>query len=441
MSLPTLDFNKRRRQLLQAMEPDSIAVLPSALETIRNRDVHYPFRQDSDFLYMTGFYEPDAVAVFIPGRDQGEFILFCREKDELKETWEGRRAGQQGAVDHYGADDAFSIDSLDEILPHLMENKTRVFYTMGRSSSFDSQMIEWLNEVRSNARMGVKAPNEFVSLDYLIHEMRLFKSGHELSYMRQAANISAEAHKRAMQACIPGKTEYQIAAELDYWFQQHNCGQAYPSIVGGGANACILHYTENQDVLNDGDLLLIDAGCELQGYASDITRTFPVNGEFSSVQRDVYEIVLEAQLAAIDKCQVGYHWNDAHEAAVHALTKGLLHIGLLDGDLKTNIKEGHYRQFYLHRTGHWLGLDVHDVGDYKVHDDWRVLEAGMCMTVEPGLYIPAKASTPKAFHNIGIRIEDDVVVKRKGNEVLTRRVPKDVKSIEALVGSLQVQAA
>lgn len=430
-----LEFARRRRQLMREMGKDSIAVVPAAPEVIRNRDVHYPYRQDSDFLYMSGFDEPEAVIVLVPYRPQGEYILFCREKDPEKETWHGRRAGQEGAIEVYGADDSFPISDMDEILPGLLENKEKVYYTMGRYPDFDKHILDWVNQVKQNSRTGVKAPTEFVSLEFLLHETRLFKTQNEQRLMRKAARIAAKAHCRAMRACEPGKTEYQIEAELLYEFRQHDARTAYPSIVGGGANGCILHYTENTDILKDGDLLLIDAGAEYQGYASDITRTFPVNGKFSPLQRDVYEIVLEAQLEAIAAAMPGNHWNDPHDTAVKVLTKGLVELGLLEGNRTKLIKEGAYRQFYMHRTGHWLGLDVHDVGDYKVDNEWRVLEPGMTLTVEPGLYISPARGVPKEFHNIGIRIEDDVLITRDGNDVLSRDAPKRIEEIEALMRS------
>ncbi|MGM0563108.1 MAG: Xaa-Pro aminopeptidase [Pseudomonadota bacterium] len=429
------ELKRRRRQLMNSMGEGGIAILPAAPEHIRNRDVYHDYRQDSDFLYLTGFSEPESVAVLIPGREQGEFILFCRERDPEKETWDGLRAGQEGAVNEYGADDAFPITDIDDILPGLMENRERVYYTMGRNPVFDKHMMDWLNRVRSGARRGVRAPGEFIDLDHQLHEYRLFKSRGELSAMRKAAKVAASGHKRAMAACRPGVREYQIEAELLYEFRRNNMTTAYPSIVGGGRNGCILHYIDNRDELHDGDLLLIDAGAEYQGYASDITRTFPVNGQFTPAQREVYEIVLEAQLAAIEKTVPGNNWDDPHQAALKVLVGGLVSLGLLQGKVSDLIESGDYRRFYMHRTGHWLGMDVHDVGDYKVDENWRLLEPGMVTTVEPGLYIAAADDIPERFHNIGIRIEDDVAVTKDGYEVLSRDVPKDVESIEALVGT------
>lgn len=425
------EYKRRRRQLMREMEADSIAVIPAAPELLRNGDVHFPFRQDSDFFYLSGFEEPEAVIALVPQREQGEYILFCRERDAEQETWHGRRVGQSGAVEHYGADDSFPIGDINDILPGLMENREKVFYTMGRYPEFDKHMLEWVNRVKQNSRAGVKAPTELVALEFLLNEMRLFKTAPEQKLMGKAAKITAQAHCRAMRVCEPGKTEYQLEAELLYEFQRHGAVAAYPSIVGGGENGCILHYTENTDELQDGDLVLIDAGAELKGYAADLTRTYPVNGEFSTVQREVYEVVLSSQLEAIKKAIPGNHWNDPHDAAVKVITKGLVELGLLKGTVAELIKKEAYKRFYMHRTGHWLGLDVHDVGDYKVSQEWRLLEPGMIMTIEPGIYISPDDDVSKDFHNIGIRIEDDVLLTQNGNEVLTEAAPKTVAAIEA----------
>ncbi|MBN1378858.1 MAG: Xaa-Pro aminopeptidase [Gammaproteobacteria bacterium] len=425
------EHSRRQRQLMREMGSGSIAVIPAAPEVIRNGDVYFPYRQDSDFFYLSGFTEPEAVIVLVPERQQGEYILFCREKDQEKETWHGKRAGQTEAVEEYGADDSFPISDINDILPGLLENKEKVFYTMGRYPDFDKHMLEWVNRVKQNARSGVRAPTEFVALEYLLNEMRLFKTSYEQRQMHKAARIAAAAHRRAMRVCKPGMNEYQVEAELLYEFHRNGGQQAYPSIVGGGANGCILHYTDNNSVLRDGDLILIDAGAEYRGYASDLTRTYPVNGEFSSAQRDLYEIVLAAQHAAIEEAIPGNHWNDPHEAAVKEITRGLISVGLLKGSRANLIKDAAYKKYYMHRTGHWLGSDVHDVGDYKVHNEWRVLEPGMAMTIEPGIYITADKGIPKELHNIGIRIEDDVLITRDANEVLTEDAPKTVAAIEA----------
>ena len=424
----------RRRDVMQHMG-SGVAIIPTAPVQIRNRDVDYQFRPDSDFFYLTHFPEPEAVLVLVPDRPQGEYILFCRERDPEKEIWDGYRAGIDGACEQYGADDAFPIDDIDEILPGLLENRDKVFCNMGRYPDFDKRLMGWVNDVRAKSRNGVHAPGEFVDLDHIVHEMRLFKRVDEIRTMRRAAKISSQAHIRAMQACKPGMYEYQVEAELLHEFRRNGSQYpAYPSIVGSGANGCILHYIENNAQMKDGDLLLIDAGCELDGYASDITRTFPVNGKFSPEQKAIYEIVLAAQHAAIEQVQPGNHWNDPHEAAVKVLVDGLLDLKLLKGKADDIIEKQEYRKFYMHRTGHWLGMDVHDVGDYKVDGIWRLLEPGLVLTVEPGLYIAeGQKGVDKRWWNIGIRIEDDVLVTKSGNEILSIDAPKAIDDIEAVM--------
>ncbi|MGF1614598.1 MAG: Xaa-Pro aminopeptidase [Gammaproteobacteria bacterium] len=431
------EFARRRKRLTEAMGDDAIAILPAASVRARNRDVEFPFRPDSDFYYLTGFPEPEAVAVLVPGRKQGEYLLFCRERDPEKELWDGARAGLEGACRHYQADDAFPIGDVDDIVPGLMEGRERVFYALGYNPEFDQQVLGWLNQLRGRARTGVVPPAEFVALDHVLHELRLFKSKSELRLMRKAMAISAQAHRRAMAICRPGMREFEIEAELIYEFMRGGSrAPAYPSIVAAGANSCTLHYTANNGVLKSGDLLLIDAGAEYEYYAADITRTFPVNGRFTPVQKAIYELVLQAQHEAIAQVRPGNPWQTPHEAAVRVLTEGLLQLGLLKGRLSTLIKKERYKPFYMHRTGHWLGMDVHDVGDYKVADEWRVFEPGMVTTIEPGLYIRGgDAGLPKKWWNIGVRIEDDVLVTEQGSEVLTAEVPKSVEAIEALVGS------
>ncbi len=475
MSLPIIkppqftsnEFSNRRDQLLAMIGENAIAIVPSALLKIRNRDAEFPFRQESDFLYLTNFNEPDALAVFIPERKEGEYILFCREKDPKMERWTGRMAGLEGAVETYGADDAFPIEDIDDIVPGLMENRTSVHYSMGVDAVFDQQVMSWMSGLRSKIRSGIRAPHEFISLDLILHDMRLYKSKAEHRFMRYAAKTAVTAHQRAMKYCQSGVYEYQLEAEILHEFRSIGMEPAYSSIVGGGENGCILHYIENNAVLQAGDLVLIDAGSEYQGYASDITRTFPVNGIFSEPQRQLYQIVLNAQKAAIDQAIPGNTWNQPHEAAVRVIVAGLLEIGLLSGDLDTILeqerkkeaekveehkiksrrarhndeqfkeegtedkeKEPSYKQFFMHKTGHWLGLDVHDVGDYKVDDQWRLLEAGMVMTVEPGLYISPDEKVDKKWWNIGIRIEDDILITADGNEVLTQDLVKEVDEIE-----------
>ncbi len=427
------EFKRRRRQLMRMVGPGSIIILPAAPVRTRSRDVEYRFRQDSDFFYLTGFEEPEAVAVLIPHRKDGEYLLFCRDKDPHKEQWEGIRAGQEGAVERFEADDAFPIEDLDDILPGIMESCTRVFYTMGMYSEFDSRMAEWVNTLRSRLRRGAKTPHEFIALDHLLHDMRLYKSRSELSALRRSVKVAVQAHKRAMRIARPGLFEYEIEAEFAHEFRQNNAFSSYNPIVGSGKNTCILHYVKNEEKLMNGELLLIDAGCELDYYTSDITRTIPVNGKFSPEQLAIYEIVLEAQEAAIKKTVVGNHWNEPHDAAVKVITKGLKKIGLLDGTLSNLIKTKAYKSYYMHRTGHWIGMDVHDVGDYKVGSEWRMLEAGMVTTVEPGIYIGQTNKTSRAFQNIGIRIEDNVAVCNKGPDVLSKGLVKEPDKIESLM--------
>ncbi len=415
---------------------DGVAVIATAPERIRNRDVHYRYRPDSDFFYLTHFPEPEAVAVLCPGREQGEFILFCRERDPERETWDGRRAGLQGAVDLYDADDAFPFADLGEILPGLLENRSKVFCNVGSYPDFDMKLLGWVNEVKAKNRAGINAPNELVDLTHILHELRLIKQTDEVKVMKQAAKVSTAAHRRAMQACRPGMMEYELHAELEYVFRTGGSAYpAYPPIVAGGANACVLHYIDNSDELVDGKLVLIDAGAEIDCYASDITRTFPVNGKFSPEQKIIYEIVLAAQAAAIEKAKAGRHWNEPHDAAVRVLVQGLVDVGLLQGGVDGLIEKKSYRRFYMHRTGHWLGMDVHDVGDYKVDGAWRELEPGMTFTIEPGLYVPGEDDIDPRWREIGVRIEDDVLIHRNGNSVLTKDVPKTVAEIEALMSS------
>ena len=429
------EHKRRRNQLMRMMGKNSIAILPAAATKQRNNDVHFPYRQDSDFHYLTGFGEPEAIAVLIPGREQGEYILFCREKDPEKELWDGTIAGQEGAISDYGADDSFPISDMDEILPRMLEQCERVYYAMGCDPELDKHMSEWLNQIRSKARAGIHGPIEFVALDHYLHDMRLYKSRAEVALMRKAAKVSAAAHKRLMRECEPGMMEYELEAAF-----QHECTirgarhQAYSAIVGGGNNATVLHYVDNDQLLQDGDLVLIDAGCEQDCYASDITRTFPVNGKFTEAQAALYQCVLDAQLAAIEQVKPGNPYNAPHDAVVKVLTKGLVKLGLLKGRVPTLIKNEAYKRFFMHGTGHWLGMDVHDVGDYKIDGHWRQLEPGMVLTIEPGLYV-AKGSkgVAKKWQGIGIRIEDDVLVTKDGCDILSKDTPKTISDIEALM--------
>lgn len=429
------EFKRRRRTLMKQIGKGNVALISSASSQTRNRDVEFPFRQDSDFYYLTGFNETNSLAVFIPGREQGEYILFCKEFDEKKALWEGAHAGLEGATEYFEADDSFPIDDIDDILPGLLENKGKVFYPMGRDSDFDHQLLEWIGHLKKQSRNGVNAPGELVALEHTLHEMRLLKSVAELEFIRKAAEISCKAHRRAMQQCKAGLYEYWIEAEIVHEFMQEGLRYvAYPSIVAGGKNACVLHYVENKDKLKQGDLLLIDAGAECGHYAADITRTFPVSGVFNPAQKQLYQLVLDAQYAAIEQIQPGYSWNKAHDVSVEVLTKGLVKLGLLKGRVSKLIKDEKYKQFYMHRIGHWLGMDVHDVGDYKIDDEWRLLEPGMVLTVEPGLYIPVNCETvDEKWRGIGIRIEDDILVTKQGHEVLTNMAPKEIDEIEHLM--------
>jgi len=429
------EFARRRKNLMGMMDKHTIAIIPGAREVTRSRDTEYPFRQNSDLFYLTGFEEPDAVLVLVPGRRQGQVVLFCRERDPDMELWNGYRLGPEGAVAYLGVDDAFPIDDLDEILPGLIEGTQRIYYSMGHDDVFDQRVMGWVNQIRKLVRTGAAPPADFTDLAFLLHEQRLIKSAAEVRVMRKAGEISAAAHVRAMQECQPGRYEYHLEAAIQHTFAEHGARfPAYNSIVGSGANACVLHYTENASKMRAGDLVLIDAGCEYQGYAADITRTFPVSGQFSAEQRAIYDVVLEAQRAAIAKVRPGNTWNQPHDATVRVITRGLIKLGLLRGKERELIKAEAYREFYMHRAGHWLGLDVHDVGEYRVDGRWRQLEPGMVLTIEPGIYIAAdNTKVPKRWRGIGVRIEDDVVVTEQGCDVLTGDVPKRADEIEALM--------
>jgi len=429
------EYKKRRRELMAHMESNSIAILSSGDEILRNGDSHYPFRQDSDLYYLTGFRESQCCLVLIPGRKQGECLLFCQEKDPVKELWTGRLMGPEQAGGTLGVDDAFPISDIDEILPGLIEGRERVYYAMGRDEQFDHKVMEWVKVIRSKVRAGVHPPGEFLVLDHLLHEMRLLKSAGEIRVMRESGQIAVRAHKRAMQVCKPGMYEYELEAEYLHEFARSGCREAaYNSIVASGENACILHYNENNEQMKKGDLVLIDAGCEYEYYASDITRTFPVSGKFSKEQKVIYELVLKAQLEAIKVVKPGNHWDDPHKVTVQVITEGLVELGLLKGKVSSLIKKGGYRDFYMHRAGHWIGMDVHDVGDYKIEGKWRLLEPGMVMTVEPGIYIaPDNKKVDRKWRGIGVRIEDDVAVTADGHEVLTDGLPKTIEDIEAFM--------
>jgi Xaa-Pro aminopeptidase len=437
MKITNAEYARRRRKLMAMMEPDSIAIIPSARGMHRSRDTEYPFRQDSDFYYLSGFIEPDAVLVLVPGRVHGEFVMFCRERDANMELWHGNRAGPDGACERFGADDAFPIGDVDEILPGLIEGRQRVYYSMGRSTRFDRDIMEWVNTIRSKEATGAVPPGEFTDLDHMLHDLRLIKSAAEQKLMRRAGEITADAHRHVMQHCQPGMYEYQLEGDLHHQFVLGGARYpAYLSIVGSGRNACTLHYVENSARMRDGDLVLIDAGCEFEYYAADVTRTFPVNGRFNPEQRAIYEVVLAAHEAAVAEVRAGNHWNQPHDASVRVITSGLVELGLLEGEVDELIESEAYRAYYMHRVGHWLGLDVHDVGDYKVGDEWRLLEAGMVMTVEPGIYVAANdRSVARKWRGIGVRIEDDVLVTRGGCEILTAGAPRTIEEIEAIMAA------
>ncbi len=440
-------FQQRRTRLLEQMRAlgGGIAILPTAPEVARNSDAHYPYRHDSYFYYLTGFGEPEAIVVLIAGAQSttDQQILFCRSKNMEREIWDGFRYGPEAAAHTFGFDSAFAIEAIDDELPKLIANQPALFYGIGVDSGFDAQIQKWLNAVRMQTRAGVTAPTAAHDVRALLNEMRLFKDAHELDVMQRAGRIAAAAHVRAMQTARPGQYEYEVEAEILYTFKKQGSPfPAYGSIVAGGANACVLHYVGNDQKLNDGDLLLIDAGCELEGYASDITRTFPVSGRFSPAQRDLYQLVLDAQRAAIEVTRPGQQWNDPHDAAVKVLTQGMLDLGLLQGSLDGVLETSAYRQFYMHRTGHWLGMDVHDVGDYREKQSsadqerpWRTLQPGMVLTVEPGIYVRPAEGVPEQYWNIGIRIEDDVHVTPNGYEILSIDAPKKIDDIEALMRS------
>jgi Xaa-Pro aminopeptidase len=425
-------FADRRARLLKKMQR-GIALIPTAPERVRNRDSHYPYRHDSYFHYLSGFTEPGAAVVLIAG-DNPQSLLFCLDKDAEKESWDGFRYGPEAACTAFGFDAAFSIESIDAKLAELLSGQPVLHYSMGHDADWDDRIVAALNKVRANVRSGAHAPASIEDVRVELDEMRLFKDAAEIADMRRAAEISSAAHRRAMRAAAPGRYEYEIEAELMHEFRRGGAqAPAYSSIVAGGANACILHYVANNLALRDGDLLLIDAGCEVNSYAADITRTFPVNGKFSPAQRDVYEMVLAAQAAAIDKVAPGNSWNAPHEAALRVLAQGMIDLKLLAGTVDGVIESEAYKRFYMHRTGHWLGMDVHDAGGYKAGGEWRPLQPGMTLTVEPGCYIRAADDVPQALRDIGVRIEDNALVTASGCEILTAAAPKTVADIEALM--------
>jgi Xaa-Pro aminopeptidase len=426
------EFAARRQQLLEAMG-DGVAVFPSAPQALRNRDVGHPYRQDSDFYYLTGLDEPESLLLLTNQHEKHHVVLFVRPKKREREIWDGPRAGVEGAVEDFGADVAFPIGELAEKLPDYLGNVERLHYRLAQNDEADAKVFDCLNVLRRGARRGVTAPEAIIDSSVHLHEMRLRKSDGEIATMRQAAAITKEAHLRAMQLTRPGIHEYEVDAELLHVFRKHGSERpAYESIVGSGPNATILHYRAGNRVLNDGELVLIDAGCEYDYYATDVTRTFPVNGRLSDEQRAVYDVVLRAQKAAIDAVKPEVTLDEIHQGAVRSITEGLVDIGLLRGDLESLIEEKKYEPFYMHRTSHWLGMDVHDVGRYYVDGEHRPLEPNFVLTIEPGIYIATDAKdVEQRWRGIGVRIEDDVVVTSAGCDVLTDGIPKETGDLEA----------
>lgn len=429
------NFSERRLKLSDKVLEDSAIIVASALVKARISDTDYAYRQDSNFYYLSGYEEPDSLLLIRPSSNKEKFIIFCRDRDPLREQWDGFRTGQEGAVQQYGADNAYSINSLDQMMPDLLAGVKNIYFSMSAPCGVDIKISHWMEDIRKNTRAGAEPPNNLLSLDSILHEMRLIKEDHEMILMKKAADITTEAHIRAMQAVTPGMYEYQLEAEYLYAFNKNGArSPAYNSIVGGGNNSCILHYVENNDELKDGDLVLVDAGCEYQYYASDVTRTFPVNGKFSPEQKEIYSIVLEAHRQSMEQAKPGNKWNLMHEKSVEIIVEGLLDLGLLKGTKEQVIEKGDYSKFYMHRIGHWLGMDVHDVGGYKQDGDWRELEKGMVMTVEPGIYIlDSLGDVDDKWKGIGVRIEDDIVITDSGFEVLTPNVPRTIEEVEHTV--------
>jgi Xaa-Pro aminopeptidase len=430
-------------EFMKRMAENSVAIIPSSLEATRSNDTHYRYRQSSDFLYLTGFDEPESIAVIAPSAEQ-KYMLFVRPRDPEREIWDGRRAGVEGARSRYGADEAFPIEEFKEKLSDILNGATHLYYRLGEGDpELDRTIIKEIARMRSMGRRGVTPPAAIVDTGTILHEMRLIKTEDEIALMQRAADIAAEAHRIAMREAQPGIKEYEIEALIEYHFRRSGAAApAYSSIVGGGANATILHYINNDAELRDGDLLLIDAGAEYQGYASDITRTFPVNGRFTEAQREIYELVLEAQTACIEMVRPGVTMDELHERSVEILTAGMARLGLLKGETSKLIEEEKYKQFYMHRLGHFLGMDVHDVGRYQLNGQARPLEPGIVITIEPGIYIaPDTKDIPEKYLGLGVRIEDDVLVTPEGHRVLTFKAPKEVKEIEELMEKTKAAAA
>ena len=431
------NFSERRSELSKKVLDNSAIVVASSPVKSRISDTDYLYRQDSNFYYLSGYEEPESILLIRPYVQKDNFIIFCRDRDPLKEQWDGFRSGQKGAVEDFDADKSLSISSVDEIMPELLEGAKNIYYSMSSPCGLDQRINLWVDQIRLNTRAGAEPPQNLLSLDSIIHEMRLLKSEQEIEVMKRAAEITTEAHIRAMKAVKPGMYEYQLEAEYLYAFNKNGArAPAYNSIVGGGNNACILHYVDNNCELKDGDVVLVDAGCEYKYYASDVTRTFPVNGTFTEEQKLIYSIVLEAHKQSIDQLQPGNKWNLAHEKSVEVIVEGLIDLGLIKSSKQEAIDNGEYAKFYMHRIGHWLGMDVHDVGSYKQDGDWRDLEPGMVMTIEPGIYIlDSLEGVDDKWKGIGVRIEDDVLVTKKGFEVLTPNIPRSIEEVENTVQS------
>jgi Xaa-Pro aminopeptidase len=425
-------YHERRNQLLQQMPVNSVVIIPAARESIRNGDVYYPFRQDSDFYYLTGLTEPNTVLVLRKLSDKAEYILFVMPRDPEKEVWTGTRIGTEGACAVFGADIAYISDEFKNKLPELLREQEVLYFPIGRYNWFDHLLMTELATLR-NMR-GVNVPKSMEDISVTLGEMRLIKSAEEIKQMQTAADISIMAHLRGIKACKPEMPEYSLAAEYLYVFAKEGSdGPAYSPIVAGGKNACILHYTENCEMLRAGELVLVDAAAEYAGYAADITRTFPVNGRFSGEQRAIYEIVLNAQLAAINELKPGVNSRHSQTIVTRIITQGLVDLGLLNGDIDNLLEKRAYLPFYMHGCSHWLGLDTHDAGSYKQKGEWRNLTPNMVLTVEPGIYIRPESGVDERWHNIGVRIEDDVLITEKGCQVLTQALPKTIEEIENLM--------
>jgi Xaa-Pro aminopeptidase len=428
------EFARRRAELMRMAGEGAALVVAAAPQRMRNADAAWPYRQDSDFHYLTGFPEPDAVLALLPGRARGEAVLFCRERDAVRERIEGARIGPENAVTQFGVADAFPVEDIDDILPGMLEGRTRLYCHFGRENEFDAQLLRWMRRLRSSRGGGV-VPREFVSLGHLLHELRLYKSPAEIALMRRAAKVATDAQRAAVRAARPGAAEYEVEAALLHAMRAHGAVPSYPPTVAAGRNVCVMHYTRNRGKLGRGDLLLIDAGAEVECYASDITRTWPIGGIFSREQRALYGVVAEAQQAAIEEVRTGRPFTAAHDAATRVIAHGLCALKLLPGNARAALKSGDYKRFFPHKTGHWIGLDVHDVGDYRIDDEPRMLEPGMVATVEPGIYIaPDDATVSPKWRGLGIRIEDDVAVGARGSEVLTAALPKSIEDVQALCG-------